>query len=245
MGTGAGPAPVIIRSPAEANTKVFAAAMASGSFHYQSVSSGTSGGASGTETESGDAGRGEGVQFMTSAFGDSEVIVVDSMAYMRGNATMLENMFGYTLGEAAPFVSRWIAFSPSDSLYRAVAADVTVDSLWGDPSLSPPDQLPQNPESVSGLSTVSGSPSQSVRYVLHGTNEAAKASYSGTETIVFSTNDPHLPSLLTEHLSTTSTQGASTDTTRVTFSHWGEPVTVSAPAATIPFSALPAPTSTV
>jgi hypothetical protein len=130
-------------------------------------------------------------------------------------------------------------------LYQAVAANVTIGSIWSDPSKSPTDQLPQNPESVSGLSTLNGIPVESVRYSLHGADKATKASYSGTETIAFSADEPHLPSLLTEHISGSSTQGAATDTNRVTFSHWGETVNVQAPTSSIPFSVLPAPSSTV
>ena len=242
--TGGGPAPQPILSPTVANSKVFASAMTSGGFHYASVSSGTVGGIPQMVTQSGDAGNGEGVQFMTSVVGDNEVIVIGSKVYMKANATMLENMLGYSVGEAAPYVDRWIAFSPSDSLYRTVGAGVTVGSIWGDSSESPTDQLPQHPESVSGLSTLSGIPSESVRYALHGV-QAASASYTGYETITFSANEPHLPSVLTEHLSGTTSHGASTATDRVTFTNWGHPVSVHPPTASIPFSALPPPSSTV
>jgi hypothetical protein len=241
--TDAGPSPAVIWSPAEANSKVFAAALASGSVHYESVASGTSGGTSVRVTQSGDAGRGEGVQYMTSSEGDSEVVVIGSKAYMRADATMLENLFGYNVGEAAPYVNRWIAFSQSDPLYGAVSGGVTIGSIWGDPSESPSDQLPQHPDSVSDLSTLSGIPQQSVGYSLHGTSQAA--SYSGTEMIAFSANEPHLPSLLTEHLSGTTKQGSSTESDRVTFSQWGEPVTVQAPSTSVPYSTLPPPSSTV
>ena len=243
--TGAGPSPQLIQSPAVANANVFASAVASGGFHYASVSSGTVGGIPQMVTQSGDAGNGEGIQFMTSVVGDNEVIVIGSKVYMKANATMLENMLGYSVGEAAPYADRWIAFSPSDSWYRTVAGGVTVGSIWGDSSESPTDQLPQHPESVSGLSTLSGMPVESVRYALHGADQAASASYAGTEVITFSANGSHLPSLLTEHLSGTTTHGPSTGTDRVTFTNWGEPVDVQPPSASIPFSTLPPPSSTV
>ena len=243
--TGAGPSPQLIQSPAVANANVFASAVASGGFHYASVSSGTVGGIPQMVTQSGDAGNGEGIQFMTSVVGDNEVIVIGSKVYMKADVTMLENMLGYSVGEAAPYAGRWIAFSPSDPWYRSVGAGVTVGSIWGDSSESPTDQLPQHPESVSGLSTSSGIPSESVRYALHGVDQAASASYTGTETITFSAHEPHLPSILTEHLSGTTTHGPSTGTDRVTFTNWGEPVDVQPPSASIPFSTLPPPSSTV
>jgi hypothetical protein len=245
LATGAGPSPQLIQSPTVANSKVFASAMTSGGFHHASASSVTVGGITQTVTQSGDAGNGEGVQFMTSALGDNEVIVIGSKVYMKANATMLENMLGYTVGEAAPYVDRWIAFSPSDSLYRTVAAGVTVGSIWGDASESPTDQLPQHPESVSGLSTSGGMPVESVRYALHGFDRASSTSYTGTEVITFSADASHLPNVVTEHLSGTTTQGASTATDRVTFDHWGERVSVQSPTASIPVSTLPPPSSTV
>jgi hypothetical protein len=243
--TGAGPSPQLIQSPIVANSRIFASAMTSGGFHYASVSSVTVGGVSQTVSQSGDAGNGDGVQFMTSALGDNEVIVIGSKVYMKANARMLENMLGYTVGEAAPYVERWIAFSPSDSLYRNVAAGVTIGLIWGNSSESPTDQLPQHPDSVSGPSTSGGMPVESVHYALHGFDQAASTSYTGTEVITFSADAPHLPNIVTEHLSGTTPHGASTATDRETFDQWGEHVSVQAPSASIPISTLPPPSSTV
>jgi hypothetical protein len=233
--------PAAIQSPAQANTGLYAAAVASGSFHYVDFSSGTDGGHPVTSSQSGDDGRTEGVQYNTSAFGDSEVIVINSMAYMRSDLTMLENTFGYSLGEAAPYVNRWIAFSPTDSLYSSIAADVTTGSTWGKPSLSPTDGLPHTPLSVSA---VSGQPLQSLRYSIRGTNRAANASYTGSESIAFSAVSPHLPSTLTEQVSGVVAHQSSSEVLKETFSHWGESVAIAAPTDTVPFSALPAPSTT-
>ena len=239
FGMNNGPSPVAIQSPTAANSELFAAALSSGSFHYSDVTSGTLGGHAVTATQSGDDGRTEGVQYMTSALGDYEVIVVNSMAYMKPNLTMLENTFGYSPSLAAPYVNRWIAFRPSDTPYDSVAADVTTETTWNNPSESPTDDLPQTPESVTGLSTLNGQSVQSVRYSLHGTSKAANASYSGTETMSFSATDPHLPTDLTEQLSGMANQQTSTESVQVTFTQWGEPVSVAAPTASIPYSTLP------
>lgn len=235
---------VAISSPVRANSALYAAALASGSFHYRDVSSGTVGGHAVTAVQSGDDGRTAGVQYMTSSLGDYEVIVVDSMAYMKPDLTMLEDTFGLSPSEAAPFVDRWLSFKPSDAPYDSVAADVTTGSTWGNPATSPTEGLPQTPESVSGLSTVNGAPAQSVIYSLHGANAAASASYSGSETITFSAAGPHLPRSLTEQLSATSGQQSGSESNDVTFSRWGEAVDVTAPAGSIPYSTLPTPTAT-
>lgn len=242
--SNSGSSPVVIQSPAEANSTLYAAAEASGSFHYVSVSSGTIQGHAVTATQSGDVGRGEGVQYMTSPLGDYEVIVIHSDAYLKANLTMLENNFGYSPSLAAPLVNRWIAFTPSDSPYSAIAADVTMATTWNDPSDSPSDGLPQTPESVSSLSTVNGESVQSVRYSIHGNSKAADAPYAGTETVFFSASDPHLPSYLTEQLSGTANQQSSTETVKVTFTQWGESVNVTTPSGSIPYSLLPGSTAT-
>ena len=233
-----------IQSPTEANSVLYAAAVASGSLHYTNISSGSVGGRVVAASQSGDIGRSEGVQYMASSLGDYEVIVINNMAYMKADLTMLENTFGYSPTEAAPYVNRWIGFAPTDSPYGAVAADVTVGTTWNNPSVSPTDDLPQTPEAVSGVSSLGGRSVQSVRYSLHGTNKASNASYSGTETISFSATDPHLPSSLTEQISGTSHQQSSTERVRMTFSGWGEAVSVTAPTGSIPFSTIPGPTAT-
>ncbi len=242
--THKGSSPTAIQSPTQANADLYAAAMASGSFHYVDTSSGTDGGHPVTATQSGDNSRTEGVQYNTSPYGDSEVIVFRSMSYMRADLTMLENTFGYSPGEAAPYVGRWIAFTPADAPYRSVAADVTTGSTWGNPSLSPTDDLPHVPVSLSALSTVNGQSVQSVHYSLHGSNRAANASYSGSESILFSAAQPRLPSSLTEQVSGTVDHQSSTEVVKVSFSRWGEPVALAAPTDTIAFSTLPAPSRT-
>jgi len=235
---------VVIQSPSRANSTLYAAALASGSFHYVDVSSATVEGHTITVTQSGDAGHDEGVQYMTSALGDGEVVVINSHAYMKANLAALENTFGYSPSLAAPYVNRWISFTSSDAPYTAVAADVTNGTTWNDPSDSPTDFLPQMPESVSGLSQSNGETVQSVRYALRGSSKTVNASYTGTETISFSASDPHLPTQLTEHLSGTANQQPSTESNTVTFTQWGESVDVTAPSASIPYASLPGASTT-
>lgn len=235
--------PAAIPSPTQANSDLYAAAMASGSFHYVVISSGKDAGHTAASTQSGDDSQNGGVQYNTDGPEQSEVIVANSKAYMRGNLDMLENSFGYSASEAAPYVGRWIAFSPTDAPFTSVAADVTTGSTWGNPSVSPTDELPHTPESVSNLSTSNGQSVQSVQYALHGTNGAAHVSYSGSEAILFSAAHPHLPVNLTEQLSLTANHQSSNEVVKVTYSRWGEPVTVASPPDSIPFSTLPAPTT--
>ena len=239
-----GTAPLAIQSPTEANSKLYAAAVEVGTFHYVSSSSAEIAGGKVTGTQSGDVGQSEGVQYLTSGVGDYEVIVVGSAAYMSADLATLENVLGYSPSEAAPFVHQWIAFAPSDAPYKAVAANVTTETTWTNSSASPTDGLPQTPVSVTGVFTANGEPVQSVRYVIDGGNAAAGDTYSGSESITFAATDPHLPRVATERLSGTVSQRPTTSSTRTTFSHWGESVSVKAPTTTIAYSTLPQPSTT-
>ena len=236
--------PAVIQSPSEANSALYAAALASGSFHYTASSTGTLGGKAVVASQIGDVGRTEGVQYMTSPIGDSEVIVINSMAYMKPNATMVENTFGYSPTEAASLAGRWISFTPSDAPYSSVAADVTTETTWNDPSDSPGNGLPATPVSVSGVYTLNGQSVQSVRYSIRGITKTSNASESGSETMVFSASDPHLPIYGTDQLSGTTGQQTASESDKVTFTQWGTPVSVTAPTGSIPYSTLPGTSAT-
>jgi hypothetical protein len=235
--------PVAIQSPAVANSKLYAAAAASGSFHYVNSSLEVVGGRTETSTSIGDAGRDQGVQYMIGAQGAFEVIVVDSMAYMKADLSALENVLGLSPTVAAPYVDRWISLAPTDAPYKAVAADVTSETTWDDPATSVTDALPQQPASVSGLFMLNGRSVQSVIYLLQGSDGQTGASYAGTEIAIFAATDPHLPSVINEHLSGTVDQQPSTEGSRVSFSRWGELVSVKPPTQSIPYSSLPPATS--
>jgi hypothetical protein len=241
--TESGTPPVVIHSPAEANSKLYAAAVASGSFHYVDRSTAAGGGQGITSTQHGDAGRNEGVQYMNSTAGNYEVIVVDSMAYMKADAVALQNLLGLTPPVAASLSDRWISFTPSDAPYEATAADVTTATTWNEPSTSMTDQLPQTPVSVSDLFTQNGTSVQSVTYSLRGSDGTAGTSYSGRETATFAATDPHLPSTVAERLTGVADHQTTTATANVTFSQWGESVSVKAPMGSIPYSSLPQPTT--
>jgi hypothetical protein len=214
--------------------------MSSGSFHYSGTSTGTEGGTLATGTVSGDAGRTEGIQTLKSNIADYEVIVVNSVAYMKPDLNALENTFGYTASEAAPFANRWIEITPSEAPYQAVAAGVTTGSVWGNPSQSPTDTLSHVPATVSPVFTSNGGSVQSVGYSMHGAAQGSGVgSYSGTEHITFHAGAPYVPYSLTEHLTGTANGMPSTSNSTVTFSNWGKAVQVVAPVGAIPFSSLP------
>ncbi len=241
VATDNGPAVVATATPIAANAELFGAALTAGSFHYTSVGSGMVDGHALTETQSGDAGRTDGVQYTTTPFGDGEIIVVGSTAYLKADEKMLESTLGFTPSQAAAYAGRWISFTDADHAYRAIAADVTTETTWNDVSISPTDGLQQTPQSISGVWSLNGKPVQSVRYSID--TSAAGASASGSETIDFSATQPHLPIEIHEQVSGTAKSESASGTTTVTFSRWGTPPEVVAPTGSIPFSSIPPPTT--
>jgi hypothetical protein len=220
-------------SPAAANRALFAAARNARSFHYSGTVSGTVGGQTVTQTQTGDAGWSEGVQYQASNAGNSEVIVIGSVAYMKPDLLTLENSFGYTASQAAPYVNHWIKFIPSDAPFTSVAGDVTTQTTWVDSSQS---------HSVSPVSTIGGRSVQSVGYTVGGPSKVVQGEKTtGSESISFVATGPHLPIVEAAHLSGTIDQTPTTANGRVVFSKWGEIVHVVAPIGTIPYSSLPPP----
>jgi hypothetical protein len=237
--------PTGFTSPSAANAALFAAARTAGSFHYAGTSTGSEGGNVLAGTASGDAGRTEGIQFLTTNVANYEVIVVNSVAYMKPDLGALENSFGYTASEAAPYANRWIELTPADAPYKGVADGVTTGSDWGDASQSPSDNLPHTPQSVSAVSTANGRSVQRVTYSMSGTGPSSVGGhYSGTESLVFAAGSHHLPYSLVEHLTGTANGQPATNDATAAFSNWGEAVHVAIPADPIAFSSLPPPPTT-
>lgn len=232
-------------SAAEANTALFAAARTSGSFHYMATTTGTEGGNTLSGTVTGDAARTDGIQYLRSNIANYEVIVFESVAYMKPDEGALENVFDYPPSTAATYANRWIELLPSDAPYSAVAADVTTGSAWNNDSQSPTDSLPHVPLTVTAVTSSGGRSVQTVTYSMTGAERGASADrYSGKESIVFSARSPHVPFSLTEHLAGTADGLATTSDATATFSNWGEAVHVAPPTGAIPFSSLPPPPTT-
>ncbi len=227
-----------------ANAALFAAARAARSFHYSGTESGSIGGQPLTETQTGDAGWNEGIQYTTSDAGSSEVIVVGSLAYLKPDLLTLENSFGLAAPQATPYVNRWIEFTRADKPFNSVAGDVTTQTTWISPSTSPFAGEPHQTRTVSAPAVVGGRSVQTVSYTVSGPSKVTGERLSGTEDITFSAKAPHLP--LTDAGRTSGTIGGTPATSngRTDLSHWGETVHVTAPAGAIPFSSLPPPPTT-
>jgi hypothetical protein len=60
------------------------------------------------------------------------VIVVNRLAYVRGNAFALQSNLGFTPAQAAQYDGRWISVPPGNAKYKDLAASVTLPSFLHD-----------------------------------------------------------------------------------------------------------------
>lgn len=60
------------------------------------------------------------------------VIVVNRLAYVRGNAFALQSNLGFTSAQAAQYDGRWISVPPGNAKYKDLAASVTLPSFLHD-----------------------------------------------------------------------------------------------------------------
>ena len=224
-------------TPHQANAALFKAATTSRSFHYVDVDGSDIGGARTHQVETGDVGPGEGIQDTVGNLGNSEIIVLHSIAYLLGDETTLETLLEFSQSEAQRYAGKWISFTPKDPFYYSVADLVTAESFWGVPRNNPIQPLPQTPLSVSSPSVIDGRPMETVRYSIHDIVKSTNSSFIGSSRIAFATQN-HLPRSCEVQTSGTDAGTPGSEVDSATFSRWGERVSVSQPAGALPFSSL-------
>jgi hypothetical protein len=218
-------------SPAAKNqlNKSLAAAESAGSFHYVSTTTGSSG----TATTIGQAGRSSGLQQITTTSSTAgpasfTVMVLGATAYFRGDANAIEQNLGLSSSVATQYASKWISLTSSDgAVYSSVYAAVTThDALTQNIALKP-QQVGTATVGGRTLNTVTGS-LLPVTIPGQGTQN-----FTGTGTLWISPSTQR-PVRYQEH----GTSQGQTSTTTMTFSHYGAPVSVSAPSGAVPFSSI-------
>jgi hypothetical protein len=228
-------------TPSELVASVYAAALAAGSFHYVDQQTLGINGASVHQTESGDVGRGEGVQFIDGRFGDSEAIVIGSVAYLRGNAAALQVDLLYPLRRADAYANRWISFTPKDGPYQLIVRLVLGTTSWANPTEAPLDSLPEQPNSISRMSTADGRSAESVTSTIDDVVSSTDSSFFGHAQVFFPANSPKLPYRLTDDTTGTEAGSPFSQQDSATFSKWSEHVAVTLPTGALPYSSLPPP----
>jgi hypothetical protein len=239
------PGPTAVASTSETPTQlvasVYAAALAAGSFHYVDQQTLGINGASVHQTESGDVSPGEGVQFVDGRLGNSETIVIGSVAYLRGDATALQVDLLYPLRRANVYANRWISFTPKDGPYQLIVRLVLGTTSWTNATEASLDSLPERPNSISRPSSVDGRSVESVTSTIDDVVTSTESSFFGHAQIFFPANSPKLPYRLTDDTTGTEAGSPFSQQDSATFSKWKEHVTVAPPARALPYSSLPPP----
>lgn len=117
------------RSPKSLRAAIFAAARKQHSVHYVEQ------GAASVlrQTMVSDVAKTRGIQRISFTLqgkkGQFTVIVVNRIAYLRGNSLALHGYLGFTSAQAATYHGRWISIPPGNRRYEDLAASVTLPSF--------------------------------------------------------------------------------------------------------------------
>lgn len=167
-----------------------------------------------------DAGTSEGIQRVTygqaGVSGHETVEVIGGNAYFSGDTFTLENFNGFSATAAARYAGTWLEVTPTEGAFASLTSAVTMSTI-------PAQIVLPKPQMLRGESTVAGTQVQGLRAVV--------AVSSGRETGVLYVRSKGSP--LPVKLSSVMTNGGRGS---VVFSKWNEPVTVTAPPSSVPFT---------
>jgi hypothetical protein len=174
-----------------------------------------------TATYSSDAGVNVGRQKVSAGDGGTATILeVNGVGYFQANEKGLVGFLGVPQALARRYAGRWISFQPGGMGYQRVVSGVTIGSVA--------DELELTGEvTETGASTVAG---QAVRGLSGGSPVAWNAPAGITAKLYVAAGGKPLPVLFEG--------GVAPSLERVTFSHWGEPLKVTAPTSVLPSSVL-------
>jgi hypothetical protein len=189
-------------------------------FHYESTS--TAAGA--TQLTIGDAAPNRGSQVITIGPHTFDIVVVDTEAFFKGDATVLQSQLGLDQVAAQQYAGQWISLQPSDAPYQSVYTAVNTSSALAD-------GITITPRRVLSASHDDGVAVTSIRGGLAPTDQTPASGVAQLDVRVSS----HLP----VRFSSAGAVGGLRTVVHVNFSDWGETVTVTAPTGAVPYSSLP------
>jgi hypothetical protein len=197
------------------------AATHAGSTHYElSAVEGTS-----TQTISGDASPTEGRQVVAQGTQHIQVVYVGGVAYVQGNAAGLASAMGFATAVATNYANKWIAVHTGDGPFKSIVSAVTLAGTLA--------QLnPTSPLTVTAPTTVAGRQVVGVKGGLPGPPQSG---VTGHTTLFVAASDPTVPL----EFSGTAAQGSQHVVDKGTFTDWGKPLKLTAPAGSVPFSSVP------
>jgi hypothetical protein len=155
------------------------------------------------------------------------LLVVPGAAYLRGDAAFLQNGLGFSVSGAASYAGKWISFGPADPGYQQLVSGDTLGSALSE-------STPSGTLTLTPTRTVGGRQVVGVSGGLPP--DMARGGATGSVVLYVSTTAPYLPVEVVERGSL----GGQSGTATITFSGWGEPVVVQAPAGAVAFASLPA-----
>ncbi len=147
----------------------------------------------------------------------ASVILLDNVAYITGNQQAVTGFFGFPKSLGPTLAGKWISFQPADQGYSTVSAGVTLPSALKEIT-------PTGPMSMGRTTRMGGKSVVGISGKVPGGHETVYVATTGPPLIVGVKASGH--------------SGGHSGTDRITFSRWGEPVNLSAPAGAIPLSAL-------
>jgi hypothetical protein len=175
-------------------------------------------GAGGAQQIVADIGTVTGIEAITYGTSSATIRVTRQAAYFTGDTAGLTAYLGLSSAAAAKVKSRWVMIKSGTSQYQDLATENTISSL-------PSTILPSATDTAKLVTATSGGQKE---YVLDW-----KATASGSSTAIEVRLTLAATSQVLPVSETLTTNG---ETKTVTFSRWGVPFTVAAPAPVIPYS---------
>lgn len=218
-------APVSAMSAARLQSAALAAVRAGGSVHVDIASHGPDGSVAFSDDATANGGR----QVITFAgTGHATILLIDGVDYVQADAQALQGFFQATMAQAERAAGQWISLHPGQKLgassYDDVTAGITLASVATELEVG-------RPLSKTAPATVAGQPVIGVQAPL-----PASDGLSGAKLVLYMTDDSSLRPVRYELVGGGSTQNT------ISFSRWGERLSLTAPPHAIPASSAMAPT---
>lgn len=175
----------------------------------------------------------ESTSVITTGKGHGTLLVVPNLAYTKGNAPYLEDVVGLSKSEASTYAGQWISISSSYKYYLSLTYGHIVSQLGTVATASGVLKL-TGPETVDGKRVVgvSGGLSTPLSLVL-GKN--------GKQTLFVSTSPPHRAVAFTVSAVTSYSKSETVrEVEDDTLTRWGEAVSVTPPASSVPIATITA-----
>ncbi len=176
----------------------------------------------------------ESTTVVTEGKSHGTILVVPNLAYAKGTASFLEDIIGLSKAEASKYAEQWISISSSYKYYLSLVYAHIVSQLGSVATATGALKL-SGPTKVDDKRVVEVSGGLSTPLSL----EFGK---NGTQSLYVSTSSPFLPvsfvfSAVTKYSASETVREIETDT----LSRWGEPVSVTPPASSVPIATVTGP----